>query len=450
MLIRGCEVEGRVADVRIRQGRIEGISTKLSAEADEQVLDAGGGALLPGLHDHHLHLFGLAAALRSLPCGPPQIADAEALAQALAQAEPEHGWIRGMGYHEAVAGDLDRAALDALRADLPVRIQHRSGSLWMLNSAALEALEAADRWPDGRLFRADRWLRERLAASDPPGLGPATERLLAVGITGFTDAGADNGPQTAAFFAAAQRSGKLPQRFRIMGGADLAGAERKILLDEPRLPPFAELVAPIREAHEENRGVAIHAVTRTELVMALGAIAEAGAHPGDRIEHAAVAPPEAIELAAELGITVVLQPGFVHERGDSYLRDVEARDRPWLLRGRAWLEAGVPIAAGSDAPYGAPDPWRAMAAAVDRRTREGAVLGPDEALTPEEALALFSGSLEEPAGRPRRVEAGQPADLCLLSLPWKEAREALASDLVVATLCAGKLVARRSASRPGR
>ena len=137
-------------------------------------------------------------------------------------------------------------------------------------------------------------------------------------------------------------------------------------------------------------------------MLALGAIAEAGVHPGDRIEHAAVAPPEAIELAADLGVTVVLQPGFVHERGDSYLSEVEPRDRPWLLRGRAWLEAGVPIAAGSDAPYGAPDPWRAMAAAVDRRTRDGAVLGPDQALTPEEALALFSGSLEDPGGRPRR------------------------------------------------
>ncbi|MCP5059379.1 MAG: amidohydrolase family protein [bacterium] len=450
MLIRGCEIDGRRADVRIRQGRIESVSEGLSPAEGEQVLEAGGGMLLPGLHDHHLHLFGLAAALRSLPCGPPEVADPDALARALTCAEPENGWIRGVGYHEAVAGELDRAALDALRADVPLRIQHRSGGLWMLNSAALEALGAADQWPDGRLFRADHWLRERMAASDPPALGPATDQLLSVGITGFTDAGADNGPQTAALFAAAHRMGRLPHRFRIMGSAELAGGERKLLLDEPRLPPFAELVASIRAAHEVNRGVAIHAVTRTELVLALGAIAEAGVHPGDRIEHAAVAPPEAIELVADLGVTVVLQPGFVHERGDSYLSDVEPRDRPWLLRGRAWLEAGVPIAAGSDAPYGAPDPWRAMAAAADRRTREGAILGPDEALTPEEALALFGGSLEKPGGPPRKVEAGQPADLCLLSRPWKEAREALTSDLVVATLCAGKLFARRSASRPDR
>ncbi|MCP3983898.1 MAG: amidohydrolase family protein [bacterium] len=449
MLLQACEVDGRTADVRVREGRIECMGPQLVPLVNEQVYDAKGGALLPGLHDHHLHLFGLAAAMRSLPCGPPQIADREELARALLRAEPMDGWIRGVGYHEAVAGELDRSALDGFRADLPVRIQHRSGALWMLNSAALEELEAVDRWPDGRLFRADRWLRDRLAAADPPALGAATERLLAVGVTGFTDAGADNSVQTQALFAEAERAGRLPQHFRIMGGAGLAGGERKLLLDEPRLPPFAELVEWIRMAHQEGRSVAIHAVTRTELVLALSALSEACPRSGDRIEHAAVAPPEAVELAAEMGVTVVVQPGFLYERGDSYLREVEFRDRRWLLRGRAWLEAGVPIAAGSDAPYGTADPWRAMAAAVDRRTRLGASLGPDEALTPEEALALFSGPLEQPGDRPRKVEAGAPADLCLLSRPWKEARKVLTSELVVATFCAGRLFTRRRGSGNG-
>ena len=440
LLLRGCEVDGRAADVRIREGRIEAVGCALVPEAGERVIEARGGALLPGLHDHHLHLLGMAAALDSVACGPPEVVDSSALAEALGSAEPRHGWIRGVGYHEAVAGDLDRAALDRLRGDVAIRLQHRSGALWMLNSPALAALGADERWPDGRLFRADRWLRERLAATALPDLGAAAKRLLAVGITGFTDAGADNDEQTQALFAAARASGALPQRVRMMGRPGLAGGERKLLLDEARLPPFAELVEAIRAAHQEQRSVAIHAVTRTELVLALGAIAEAQPRAGDRIEHAAVAPPEAVELARELGVTVVLQPGFVRERGDSYLRDVEPRDHPWLVRGRGWFEAGVPVAAGSDAPYGMPDPWLAMASAVDRRTREGALLGPDEALTPEQALALFTGTLEAPGGQPRRVEPGVPADLCLLSRPWKEARAVLSSDLVAATLCAGKLV----------
>ena len=58
------------------------------------------------------------------------------------------GWIRGVGYFESVAGELDRARLDRLAPARPLRIQHRSGALWMLNSAAVDRL-GLDRW-DGR------------------------------------------------------------------------------------------------------------------------------------------------------------------------------------------------------------------------------------------------------------------------------------------------------------
>ena len=47
------------------------------------------------------------------------------------------------------------------------------------------------------------------------------------------------------------------------------------------------------------------------------AFAEAGARAGDRIEHAAVAPPDVVALVAALPLTVVTQPGFIRERGDA-------------------------------------------------------------------------------------------------------------------------------------
>ena len=97
----------------------------LSRCRDEPVLDACGGALLPGLHDHHLHLFAMAAGQRSLRCGPPAVHGADALRRAVARARPERGWIRGTGYHEAVAGELTRAELDAWRPGCPIRIQHQ-------------------------------------------------------------------------------------------------------------------------------------------------------------------------------------------------------------------------------------------------------------------------------------------------------------------------------------
>jgi predicted amidohydrolase YtcJ len=153
-----------------------------------------------------------------------------------------------------------------------------------------------------------------------------------------------------------------------------------------------------------------------------------------------VAPPELVGWIARLGLDVVTQPGFVRTRGDDYLRDVEPRDRPWLYRCAGFAAAGVALGAGSDAPFGAGDPWLAMQAAVDRRTAAGATLGADEALSPEAALALFTTPPEAPGGAPRRVEPGARADLCLLDRPWARARERLASESVVATLAAGRLL----------
>ena len=87
-----------------------------------------------------------------------------------------------------------------------------------------------------------------------------------------------------------------------------------------------------------------------------------------------------------------------------------------------------------------------MRAAVERRTEAGAVLGEEESLRPERALALFTTPPEEPGGAPRRVEVGAPADLCLLALPWSEAREELSSEHVAATLRNGELTWQGAAS----
>ena len=217
----------------------------------------------------------------------------------------------------------------------------------------------------------------------------------------------------------------------------------KLMLDERDLPSFEQLRRAIEEAHREHRAVAVHCVTRAELVLAATALAAAGGRVGDRIEHAAVAPPDAIGLLAKIPLTVVTQPGFVHERGDAYLTDVDPGDRRWLYRCRGFLEASVPLGGGSDAPFGDPDPWRAMRAAVERRTEAGATLGPEEALTPERALALFTSPPTAPGAPPRHLTPGVPADLCLLDRPWSSARDDLSSARVAATLREGAILWQR-------
>jgi predicted amidohydrolase YtcJ len=246
-------------------------------------------------------------------------------------------------------------------------------------------------------------------------------------------------------FTAALDSGALPQRLWVMGRPELPEPHHpklrrgavKWVLSEAQPTPFEALCDLVADAHGQGRPVAIHCVTRSELVLAASALRTVGARPGDRLEHASVAPPEALALLEGLSVTVVTQPNFVRERGDAYLRDVAGEDRPYLYRCRGFLAAGVALGGGTDAPFGEPDPGAAMRAAVARRSAGGRVLGPDESLDPERALALFTSPPGAPGGSPRRVAVGAPADLCLLDRPWSRARERLDAEDVAACWCGG-------------
>jgi len=100
------------------------------------------------------------------------------------------------------------------------------------------------------------------------------------------------------------------------------------------------------------------------------------------------------------------------------------------------LRAGIPLAGSTDAPFGAMDPWAAMRAAVHRSTAGGAVLGPAERISAEEALRLFIGHPDRPSV-PRTVDVGQPGDLIVLT-PGAHV-ETLASDMVATTIVGGRV-----------
>ena len=173
------------------------------------------------------------------------------------------------------------------------------------------------------------------------------------------------------------------------------------------------------------------------MALLLAAWAEVGAWPTDRVEHGAVIPATALPALAALGVTVVTQPGFVAERGDRYRAEVDEGEQPDLWRCATLLDGGVRVGAGTDAPYGPADPWRAMAAAVNRRTPSGATVGDDERLAPGRALDLFLGAADDPGGPPRRVEPGASADLCVIDRPRVEALADLAAVGVTASFVAG-------------
>jgi predicted amidohydrolase YtcJ len=465
VLIRKAEVAGQPeVDVRIEGERVAAVGHRLPRAPGEPTVDARDGALIPALHDHHVHLRSLAASRSSVLLGPPDVADragfATTLRRAASRTEPG-GWIRGIGYHESVAGPLDRTVLDALVHDRPVRVQHRSGELWVLNSRALAAIGEptgpVSRGPcierdgegraTGRLWRADRWLAT-IVTPAPLDLDGVSRDAASLGVAGFTDADPERTQADVDALCAAAAAGTLRQRVVLMSAGGLAlepgravqAGPRKILLDDVTLPAIDDLAATIAAAHARPEPVAVHCVTRVQLVVTLAALARAGPRPGDRIEHAAVVPPELRPEIRRLGVTVVTQPNFIAERGDQYRTDVDPADVDLLYPCATLRAAGVPVAGGTDAPFGRPEPWAAMRAATHRQATSGTVVGGHERVDGRTALGLFLGRPDAP-GVQRRIEEGTAADLCLLDRPLAAAVETLTPDLVVMTIARGQIIA---------
>ncbi|MEV0741252.1 amidohydrolase family protein [Streptomyces sp. NPDC050549] len=135
-------------------------------------------------------------------------------------------------------------------------------------------------------------------------------------------------------------------------------------------------------------------------------------------------------------VVVIREPADVPPQlacgGATYATDVDADDRPHLYRCRTLTEAGIPVAAGTDAPYGTPDPWAVMRAATERDD--------GERLPPEAALRLFTGEPRHPT-RTRRLAVGAVADLCLLHEPLRAALDVLSGELVRAAYVSGRRMA---------
>ncbi len=457
LLIRNVEIAGRPnLDVRIADGWIREIGTGLNGRNE---LDGRGGALIPGLTDHHIHLLSLEAALRSVRLENAQdFDDIVRIVQTFAGQLQDGAWIRAVGYHERIAGPLGLPELDIISPRHPIRIQHQTGALWMLNSLALRSI-STDGDPDcvekdeknrptGRIWRGDHWLRRQLGATRP-NFCKIGKKLAGYGITSLTDASVTNDDTSAAILADARRRGDLPQHLMMMSGGELArppdGAFEigpvKIILDEANLLPIDSMCEQIRSARRQGRAVAVHCVTYAELAFTLAAFVSEGTQPGDRLEHGALIPWDAIPVIKSMNLTVVTQSAFIFERGARYLSEISPEEIEDLYRCRSLRDAGIGVAGSSDAPYTEPNPWVGMRSAVERRaTGDNRAVGSAEGITSAEALSLYLTGARNPGGEPRRVTAGGAADLCLLNEPIRDALPQLSEELVAATIVSGHIV----------
>ena len=182
----------------------------------------------------------------------------------------------------------------------------------------------------------------------------------------------------------------------------------------------AELRQMIVEAHMEGWQVGVHVQGDRAMSAVLDALEVATERaPRDhrhRLEHAGYPTPAQVGRIASLGAITVNQPSYLHDSGDDFLERLGERTHR-LQPLRDELDAGVTVVLSSDSDVASYRPLETVQAALVRRTRSGAAIGPGQALTLEEALrahtisAAYALWMEDRIGS---IEPGKLADLAVV------------------------------------
>jgi predicted amidohydrolase YtcJ len=382
-------------------------------------------------------------------------------------------------------------------------LYHTSLHACVLNTAALREAGFADGQPDppggafgrdgeGRLdgvvYEAPMFalfeenLRRDIGRMSGVGLVQAAgQRLAAFGLTSACDA--DLRRDTFAAFAEADAAGLLSQRIYGLIVHDNVGAVPQGR-HSPRLateavkiwadggmssrtaaiggsypvPPYGsgimyferdELTEMVRDFDARGFQVCVHAQGDRAIETVLDAYAEVLAPPlapgpgnprRHRIEHGGAMYPPLTERAADLGIVIASQPGFLSGLGDGFAAAFpDSCDELYAFA--SWQRAGVTVAGSSDSPVITADPRIGIRDAILRRTGDGRVLGPGERLSARAALALYTTQAAFACHRESELgtlEPGKLADFTVLDgNPLETEPERIPGLGVLATVLGG-------------
>ena len=291
-----------------------------------------------------------------------------------------------------------------------------------------------------------------------------SEVCLRMGWTTLQDPGVRNAALIPALIAA-ERAGRLPVRIRAF--AELAGMEPhgvslveagiasgfgnerlrigpcKFMVDGSSSGPTAATRAPyvsqpdfsgflqmsqdeldtwVLKARRQDFQVTMHAVGDRAIEMCLDAFARADSRvpssdPRHRIEHCAMCPPDLVKRVRAQRIIPVVQPTFLWDFGEGYVRDYGAGRGAAMFPLRSFLDAGVVVAGSTDSPVSRREPLFGIQQAVTRRTRQGEVCDPGQRVTVAEAVRMFtygSAYATGEEGALGSLEPGKLADLVVL------------------------------------
>ena len=136
-----------------------------------------------------------------------------------------------------------------------------------------------------------------------------------------------------------------------------------------------------------------------------------------RIEHCGGPRPDQVERMSTLGVVVVGQPRYFWDAGDGWLTVFDAERAHRLQPYREFIEADVRFCLSSDAPVASHRPLDTIAAAVLRTTVSGALVGPAQALSVEEAVRACTADAAASYFADDRLgtlEVGKLADVVVL------------------------------------
>ncbi|MFB6118351.1 amidohydrolase [Halosegnis sp.] len=480
--------------VAVRDGRIVRVGDAFEVGflkgAETNVIDAGGGVVLPGFIDAHTHLEMVG---RHLVHADLRDVDSPAAAvdRLRERAAETDGPVLGFGYDESTWSEaryLTRDDLDDVATDRPVVAFREDMHTASVNTAALDqhrdAMPDADiRTDDGEptgvvvetavdpLFAAvdsDREGTEQLVRA-------AQEHANALGVTGVHDmCRQSHKPRVYRDLAAA---GELTLRIRINYWSDHldaveetglrsgAGGDRvqtgavKSFTDGSFGGRTAKLRAPYADADETGQWVVdpdevaelVAQASAADLQFTAHAIGDAAVaetldifanHDAERlrhrVEHAELLTGDLVERFAETGAVASVQPNFLKwaREGGLYESRLGERRRE-VMPFSELLDAGVPLAFGSDCmPL---DPLFGV---------EQAVTAPEasQRLTVTEALRAYTAGGAYAAGEEDlagTIEPGKRADLVVLAdSPWDRPKSVADID-VTTTIVGGEVVYRR-------
>ena len=439
MMIRNALDHGVLIDIEVIDGMITAIIPATGGFHSGD-FDAEGDEVLPGLWDEHVHIRSWAQVISRANLLPAH--DSDAVVEIL-RTHPTDGVepIVGHGLRWALWKDAPRmSALDAVSATRPVvAFSMDVHSVWINSVAAREfgIVEAAGESGILREHHAFAVL-SRMSDIDDDVMDDLIAAAMMdarakgiVGITSFEMESLTDWDRRVAkgFDIVKVRASLYPERIHeafdrgLKTGDSLGGSVEmgflKVITDGSLNTRTAYMHAPfegeattgvlntseselerlLRAATDHGVTAALHAIGDKANTVVIDTFEKVGA--AGRIEHAQMVLPDDVARMAKLGLTASIQPA--HAVDDRDVADKLWGDRvSYAYPMKSFLDAGVKLVLGSDAPVAPLDPWHTIEMATARTADGRPAWHPDEALTRGQAIRASARST---------IDAGQPADL---------------------------------------